>query len=83
MAYLCHFANFHSVSCLESVDVVVVVAVVVAYIVEAAAVVAVACPLANATTPNASGRDVVAAYASAFLAPCRDGAVAAPVQANP
>lgn len=82
MAYLCHFANFHSVSCLESVD-VVVAAVVVAYIVEAAAVVAVACPLANATTPNASGRDVVAAYASAFLAPCRDGAVAAPVQANP
>ena len=82
MAYLCHFANFHSVSCLESVD-VVVAAVVVAYIVETAAVVAVACPLANATTPNASGRDVVAAYASAFLAPCRDGAVAVPVQANP
>lgn len=79
MEYLCRFANFHSVSCFESV----VVVVAVAYIVEVAAAVAVAYPLANATTPNASGRDVVAACASAFLAPSRDGAAVVPAQASP
>ena len=78
VVYPCHFASSRSVSYFESVAVVAAVA----YIVEAAAA-AVAFPLANATTRSASGRDVAVAYASAFLAPFRDGAVVAPVQANP
>ena len=72
----CRFANFRSVPYFESV-------VAAAYIVEVVAVAVVACPPANESTQNASGRDVVVAYALAFLVPCRDVAGVVPVLMNP
>lgn len=75
--YLFGFASFHSHSSYFEGG------AVAAYIVAVTAAATAAFLLASESTPSASGRDVVVAYALAFLAPFRDAAAVVPVQVNP